>query len=170
MTPWWVLLLVGVLGIVAAWGAQIISARIESRRRLNERAHEAAAHWRDRRLEVYSDFLRAVEAATESAKRHHGMAVGPGLVPPLSAATNRVADAFAPLELIGTEDAIRLGQQLHVQLLLLELADADTPEAHEAAQTDVRAVESRVGVLRAQLRTDVALGPIEGAPRGWRLT
>lgn len=159
----WVPVLVGVLAVVGAWGSQIIAGRNERGRWEREHAREAEAHWRMKRLEVYSDYLRAVDLAAESAKRHIGLSHRAGVTTTVGDALARLDEAYVPLEIIGSDEADAMTTRLSVALLMLALGlDLDHEPGKSAApdrdaEADVREIQRLREGLRAQFRKDLAV-------------
>jgi hypothetical protein len=158
--PWWLVLLVGALGLAGAWGAQVIAGRNESRKWERERLREAQAYWRDRRFAAYSDYLTAVDDALESVKRAAGLSHRPGVETDPSDAHDRVATAFGPLELVGSKQAISAAFHLRFRLLMLHLRmdpDDRTDMSKAEREEEAKGIEARLGELREQFRRDLGI-------------
>lgn len=167
--PWWVVLLVGVLtmigSIAGGWGAQVIAGRNERARWHREREREAEAHWRDKRLAVYS----AVLAAAQTATRGLTISLDPSLrldredaEPVLT--IEHVADDLRTLWVIGTNEAADLVGAIRVALMYgAEIAKLPGEKQGDIAMEQMRANSeqlSRLVVeLRDQFRNDLGIVP-----------
>lgn len=168
--PAWITVALGVLAVLGtvggAWGGQLISGRNDRRRWNREVDREREAHWRDKRLEIYSTVLAAAQDATRALEL--AFESDPAEQPDDSAhplTIEHIDSELQTLWIIGTTDSVDLTMAIRFSLLY-GAPLARVPEdqlspgmTRDKLRDNARELQQLVVALRGQFRVDLGLDP-----------
>lgn len=163
----WLPLAVAALGILGVITGQIIHSWRENRRVREQIRHDMLKHWRDQRIEVYSNFFAAVQDWCEVASK----VTLNNIADPTSTAalalwdrceTNRkrARTALARIDLIGSETVFKHAEDVYMILRgwSVDALDGVLPNRTSTGSNQgLFAVDDAVDTLRRTIRADLAV-------------